>query len=258
MEGAEPFFFNGNGVGCLCLHGLTASPAEVRWLGESLSERGFTVYGPRLAGHGVQHRHLAHLRWQDWYLNALDGYHLLRSQCHQVFVTGLSMGGLLTLLLAASEPVDAIAVMAAPIKLPNERILGLARWIKYVRPYVDLPDTTDFPQRLKAEQKRRGEADRGRVRYDTWASQAIGELHRLMWVVDRNLAGVNAPALLLYSEADETVPFENMAYVQKRIGSTVIQTVSLHQSGHILSQDNEYQKVLTQIGQFFEQAASKN
>ena len=83
MQGAEPFYYPGGRVGCLCLHGLAASPAEVSWLGAYLAGRGLTVCGLRLAGHGADYRHLRYLRWQDWYLSALDGYRLLRAQCDQ-------------------------------------------------------------------------------------------------------------------------------------------------------------------------------
>ena len=41
VPGAEPFFFGvppGDRVGCLLLHGFTAMPEEMRWLGESLAE----------------------------------------------------------------------------------------------------------------------------------------------------------------------------------------------------------------------------
>ena len=101
MSGGESFFFKGGQVGVLCLHGFTASPAEVRWLGEHLAGHDYTVYGPRLPGHAPHPHDLARYRWQDWYLTALDGCHLLHSHCQQVFVVGHSMGGCLALLLAA-------------------------------------------------------------------------------------------------------------------------------------------------------------
>src|SRR4030095_16396304 len=95
MPGAEPYFHRGGKVGCLCLHGFTASPAEVKWFAQHLAAEGYTVYAPRLAGHGTRPQDLARTRWTDWYASASDGYHLLRQQCEKVFVCGMSMGGLL-------------------------------------------------------------------------------------------------------------------------------------------------------------------
>jgi carboxylesterase len=250
MQGAEPFFYPGGRVGCLCLHGITASPAEVRWLGGDLATHGLTVYGPRLAGHGAEYRHLARLRWQDWYLSALDGYHMLRQQCDQIFVAGLSMGALLALTMASSQPVDGLVVMAAPLKLPSARSLAMARWIKLWRRYMYMPDTSDFPTRLTAEQERRREPVLGRVRYDWWATQALEELHALMTVTDQRLHQVTAPTLLIYSESDETVPLINQQYIHERLGSDTVECVTYQRSGHILAQDYDYQDVIERAAAF--------
>jgi carboxylesterase len=250
MQGAEPFFFPGGEIGCLCLHGVTASPAEVTWLGRYLSEQGLSVYGPRLAGHGVHPQQLRHLRWQDWYLSALDGYHLLRERCEQVYVAGLSMGGLLTLVLGASVPVDGLVVMAAPVIFQNPRRLAMARWLKYLRPILHMPDTSGFEARLLEAQKRRGEPPIGRVRYDDWATQAIEELKKLADTANALLPQITIPTLLLYSEADSTVALANRDHIRARLGSTLVETHTFQKSGHILTQDIEYQQVLERAGKF--------
>ena len=40
---AEPFFFPGNRIGCLLVHGFTGAPKEMRWMGEYLNQQGYTV-----------------------------------------------------------------------------------------------------------------------------------------------------------------------------------------------------------------------
>ena len=66
MEGAEPFHFEGNGTGILVSHGFTGTPQSVRPLGEALAEEGFTVMGPRLAGHGTDMEDHAQSTALDW------------------------------------------------------------------------------------------------------------------------------------------------------------------------------------------------
>lgn len=243
MAGAEPFFYPGGGVGVLCLHGLTASPAEVRWLGEYLAGQGCAVYGARLAGHGTDYRDLRRTRWQDWYASALDGYHLLRGQCDQVVVAGLSMGGVLALLMGAALPVDGLVVMAAPVSTLLAKPMRRARWLRYIRPFLHWPDRSDFPQRLKAEQARRGEAAIGRVRYDDWATHGIAELYALMAAAEARLAQITAPVLLIYSEQDLTVPLGHRDFIAGALGSSVVETRTLAHSGHILPQDSERDEV---------------
>ena len=181
---------------------------------------------------------------------------MLRRHCQQVFVCGLSMGGLLALLLAASEQVDGLVVMAAPVQSAQNRIMNLATLLKYIRPYFDGSDKSDFPQRLIEEQKRRGEEARGRVRYDRWAYSGVDALYKLMKTVDMHLPGVQEPTLLMYSTADPTVPYSNLAYIQQRIGSTVVETATFERSGHILTQDVDHMAVCQRAGDFIEQQAA--
>ena len=53
MPGAGAYWFEGNEVGCLILHGFTGTPQNVRPLADYLARRGLTVSVPRIAGHGT-------------------------------------------------------------------------------------------------------------------------------------------------------------------------------------------------------------
>jgi carboxylesterase len=255
MQGAEPFLFPGNSIGCLVLHGFTASPAEVRWLGAHLAGRGWTVHGPRLAGHGTDYRHLARMRWEDWYASALDGYHLLKGMCGRVFVMGHSMGGLLALLLAANLPVDGVVALAAPVQF-NSRAVAYASRAKYLRPFTDQTDRSPLLAVVRAEQARRGEPVLGRVRYNIWSTGAVGELYRLAQQTDACLPGIRAPLCLIYSKGDRTVPLANQAYIAGRVGSAQVEQHTLSNSDHILVQDNERETVFRLAADFVSRHAT--
>jgi carboxylesterase len=158
MTGAEPYFLKGDSTGCLVLHGLAASPAETRWLGNYLAAQGHTVHGVRTAGHGTEYRTLARMTWRDWYASVIDGYHLLRPNCEKVIVVGHSSGGALGLMLASDErfQIDALAVLAAPVQFLS-RAVARTRWLKYIIPFVDLSDKSTLGDTIRAEQARRGE-----------------------------------------------------------------------------------------------------
>lgn len=251
MSGAEPYFHRGGATGCLCLHGFTASPAEVLWCARHLAQAGHTVYAPRLAGHGTHPRDLAHTRWTDWYGSALDGYHLLRQQCDAIFVCGLSMGGLLALLLSADVPVNGIIAMAAPIvTAAGPQRISLVRAIKFVLPFTDQSDRSDLPGRVRDEQIRRGENAVGRVRYDRWSTAAYEQLLRLRQTVVTRLPQVEAPLLLIFSEKDSLIGLESEAVIKQRVHSPTIETHLLKQSGHILTQDVEHMKVFQLAADF--------
>ncbi len=117
LEG-DTFFWEAGPVGVFLSHGYTATTAEVRLFAQRLHEKGFTVAGPLLAGHGTQPADLNRVRWQDWAASGEDVYGRLKSRCETVFVAGESMGGLVALHLAASHPeVRGVMLYAPAIQL---------------------------------------------------------------------------------------------------------------------------------------------
>ncbi len=253
MQGAHPYLLHGGSTGVLILHGLTATPAEPRWLGDHLHTAGYTVCGMRLAGHGTDHRALARIRWEDWAASAFDGYYLLSSLVDRVVIIGHSMGGVVAMALASDERIDvsALVLLAAPAEFES-RTVKMAHWLQHVLRYTDQTDKSPFVPLLKAEQARRGEPVLGRVRYDLWASRAVAELNEMTDYAYEHLPNVTAPTLLVYSRKDETIPYANMAKIQARIGAQTVETHTLEMSGHILPQDVERETVFETVESFLQ------
>jgi len=89
--------------GALVIHGLTDSPYSVRRTAEILNDRGFTVVGLRLPGHGTAPSALNHVTVEDWRAAVRIAYaHLLAEvdDDSPVLVAGYSNGGALSLDLA--------------------------------------------------------------------------------------------------------------------------------------------------------------
>ncbi|MDN5005586.1 alpha/beta hydrolase [Bradyrhizobium sp. GCM10027634] len=118
MQEAEPFFFNGNDIAVLVLHGFTGTTQSMRYFGQELHRRyGFTVRGPRLAGHGTTPDDMATTGFHDWISSCEEALHELATGGRSVFIAGLSMGGTLALNLAArfSTVVRGIVPINSPI-----------------------------------------------------------------------------------------------------------------------------------------------
>jgi len=118
-----PFYLNPgeSSIGVLICHGYLAAPEEVRLLGTYLAKFGYSVYGPRLKGHGTSPYNLADVTWKDWYDSLNRGYALLRSACEHVIIGGFSTGGTLALLAAANKAsnIAGLFTVNAPLQLKN-------------------------------------------------------------------------------------------------------------------------------------------
>jgi len=124
----EPFRLGSGDRGVLLIHGFCGTPPEMRGLGEHLAASGFRVHGALLKGHGTTPEDLASTRWTDWAESADAQLAELRKECAQVFVSGQSMGGALSLVLAARNPdVVAIATLSALVNLGRSTELQIDR-----------------------------------------------------------------------------------------------------------------------------------
>ncbi len=128
MPGAEPFFFKGNDIGVLVCHGFTGTTQSMRYLGEQLHGAGYTVIGPRLKGHGISPAAMARTTAADWIASVDEALEELRKTCSQIYMTGLSMGGTLTLFTAAShaDVIKGAIPINAVVQIGNPDMAGLA------------------------------------------------------------------------------------------------------------------------------------
>ena len=119
---AEPFFFLGDPSkpACLLIHGFTGAPKEMRLMGEYLHQQGFTCLGVRLAGHATHPEDMIRSHYTDWMTSVEDGYHLLRGFADNIFLAGLSMGGILSLLMSTRLDIRGVIAMSTPQRLPSD------------------------------------------------------------------------------------------------------------------------------------------
>ena len=107
--------------GILCVHGLTANPAEFDAISPYL--RG-SLHFSVLNGHCETPEALLVATKEGWYETVKNDYLAMREQHKNVLLMGMSTGALLTTALAAElsredEPLDGLVSIAAPLYLRN-------------------------------------------------------------------------------------------------------------------------------------------
>ncbi|GFH35069.1 alpha/beta hydrolase [Streptomyces pacificus] len=239
LPGAEPYRHEGGEVAVLLCHGFTGSPRSMRPWAEFLAERGLTVSLPLLPGHGTRWQDMAVTGWQDWYAEVDREFRALSAQHRQVFVCGLSMGGALTLRLAArhGDAVSGIAVVNPANKVhgPAAHALPVARHL--VRSTGGLAN--DIAKEGVDE-----------VAYDRVPLHAAHSLRNFLRLVDGELPQVTQPMLLLHSPQDHVVPPADSARILSRVSSTDIREVLLEQSYHVATLDHDAERIFEESHAF--------
>jgi carboxylesterase len=242
MPGAEPFFFEGNEVGCLVSHGFTGTTQSMRFLGEFLArEGGFTVIGPRLKGHGTTPEDMARSTAEDWVRSVEEAMHTLQQRCDQIFITGLSMGGTLTLYMAAMYP--SVFAGAVPINgavflnSPDMASLAFMAGAPPVVPGVG------------SDIKKPGEVE---LAYPVVPVPTMRHLYALIAVTRELLPRVTCPTLVFQSRDDHVVVPDNAPYIVEHVGARDRRLIWLEDSYHVATLDNEKEQMAAEIVRFIQ------
>ncbi len=239
IPGAEPFYFEGSETACLLVHGFTSTPREVRWMGEYLASKGFTVSGILLAGHGTSMEDMLKTTWRDWFESVLEGYESLSAKGKRVFALGSSMGGALVLHLAAHRPLAGVVGMSTPLKLTSPWIPFLPLIKHFVRFMPKGKGTWVDP-----------EVEKWHISYSHYPTASIIELLKLLNHYRDDLPDVRAPVLLMQSKTDNLVKPKNMEMLAKLLFNTSVETFWVEKSDHVITEDAEKEKVFRRAEDF--------
>lgn len=250
MNNGEPFLLQGGNHGVLLVHGFTGVPMEMALAGDYLQRQGYTVLGVRLAGHGTCPEDMARMTWQDWQASVEDGYALLRGLCPWVSVVGLSMGGLLSLCLAAEKKVESVVSLAAPVFIHPNRHLEM------------------LPPRSKAGgrflHRRRKFMPVPAIYYQAYRRMPLVSVYELLRGIEcmkDSLSTLHAPLLVMQSREDHTVLAKSAQYIYDNAASAEKEICWLEKSGHLLTVDSEREYVFQQMAAFlakYRKDVSKN
>jgi len=231
---AREFYYKGNNTGVLLIHGFTGTPSEMRFLGEFLRDKGYTVKGILLKGHGTTLDDMRKCSYRDWIRGTVEGYKSLKQECDEGFAVGLSMGGLLSLYLARNYDIKGAAALSTPIRI-HGRAAALAFIEKNFRTYI-----------LRKPEKRNINI----ISYDKSPLISVHNLFKLIRYIKENLQYIKKPVLIMQSYRDKTVSPLSANIIYNNIGSKDKSIIYLHGSGHVITCDNEKEQVFKEIYNF--------
>jgi carboxylesterase len=225
IPGGEPWSAPGGPHGVLVLHGFTGNPQSMRGLAEALHGAGFAVELPLLPGHGTSVDDMLDLGWADWSAAAEAAYEALAERVDKVVVAGLSMGGSLTLWLAARHPEIAGIVCVNPVvDIGAEMVDG-------VRQMLD-----GGVDRIPGIGSDVADPDVSEKAYDATPLRPLLSLADAAAQAIDDLVKVTCPVLLMTSPQDHVVEPRNSDIVADRVSGPV-ERVTLERSYHVATLD---------------------
>jgi len=236
---AGPFFYKGNEIGILLTHGFCSTAQEMQELGLLLhNEKGYTIFGVLLAGHGTSPADLAQTDMVDWYKSLKEGYDFLKQYCEKTVLVGHSMGGTLSLLLAGNEEVEGIVTLCTPIKVEyfmQDFLFLISDLLKY------------FPRRKEEIELMEKNS---LLNYRVSALKAVEHLLDLMEIAREELVKVSAPIFTITAGKDERVPIYNAQKIHQLVSSKIKEDYFSADSHHTILYGPEKHEISNKISHF--------
>jgi carboxylesterase len=245
----EPFLFLGepSKPACLLIHGFTGTPKEMRWMGEFLNQQGYTCLGIRLTGHATHPEDMIRSNWTDWTASVEDGYHLLRGVTDNIFLVGLSMGGILALLMSTQLDVKGVVAMSTPYKLPDDPRLRKIDWISKIVTYM--PKSSEEPGASWFDK----DAWKDHISYPQNPVRSIGQLNQLLGAMRAALPELRLPVLLIHSTDDGYVLPDNIELIYADLLNASDKTkLYVAGSGHVVTRDAARQQAFQHALEFIQ------
>lgn len=263
------FFLQGGEEAILLIHGITGTPSEMRYLGRRLHKAGYTVFCNTLPGHCSTLGDLKKATWQQIEEACVEDFSRLKDGHKRVFIGGLSMGALMSIHLAHKFPSDVSGIVAlAPTIFydgwalqKGKAVMELVWHVPWIRNMVNIRENWPFglkDEYLRAHMERfyknakAGEFDKKVFLFGSpfFPMCSLYQHHLFTKVVKREIPFVKTPILLIHARQDDMVSIKNSQYIYDTIGSAVKSLVVLEDSYHMVTIDNEKDRVAQEAVKF--------
>lgn len=247
IDGAESFLLRGeSNHGVLLIHGLTGLPAELYLLGKFLNDRGYTVLGVRLSGHGTTPEDLSRQTAEDFIDSARDGKNLLRGLVKNVSIVGHSMGALIAFLLASEDEkfVTRVISLAAPIFV--SKFLHIENLPPREKCFIDgVP--IFYPKLHRHLQNVPLAANKT---YRKIPLVTVHELFALTARVKECLKKIRQPVLIIHGMKDHTAALTSVEFIYKNVLSIEKKVFLCENASHSLPLGIERERIFVEIADF--------
>jgi len=267
------FFLPGDKNLCFLIHGLTGTAREMSSIAQRLNKQGFSVACPLMANHDKSISCLKRTSWQTLYDSMRSEFIKYLNDYESIFIAGLSFGALIGIMLAHEFPnkVKALNCFSPTLFFdgwgnPKSRIfLPLAYktpfkyWIYFKEEYPYGIKNQRLRTKIESFYKVAKLFDYSKVHlygYPVIPVSCMYQNELLAKKVISILKNIKTPIQLLQARDDDVTSPKNSHYIYDRIGSQDKEIVFLENSYHIITADQERDKVAEKTITFFQKYKS--
>jgi len=251
LQYPEEIFLQGdNGRAVILIHGLTGTPHEMKPLGI-----------------------LKTTRWPDFYQSARKAFIQTKDNYDLIFVSGLSVGALLSLLLAEEFP-DRIAGVSclSPTLFYDgwnapwyQCFLPLVTWnfLKYFFYFKEDPpygiknkEISKLVHRYYSTASINDISGVARYGYPYFPVALLHQQNLLAKYLIRKLKDIRVPVQFIQAKDDDVTSPKNSQFIHDRIKSEIKEIILLYNSYHVITADQERDKVAEEMEKFISRISS--
>lgn len=229
---AQPFEIGAGESALLLIHGFTGSPSHMRTVGDAVAGAGFSARGILLPGHGTSLEDMERSTGEQWLEACRTAFMEMREKYRSVAVCGLSLGGVLSLLLAEEFAPSAVILLAPAVRYASviNHLSPIAKHVMRVSRWKEM---------------KLGEAEFLReydIGYRGAPVSKVEDMTRLQRRARRGLRDVKAPLLVIQSHRDESVHRLTPEIITAGASSAVKEVCWVDRSTHVntIGPDREY------------------
>lgn len=240
MLGAGPFYFEGNNIGILLIHGGGGGTcADLKPLAEDLHMKGgYTINIPLLPGYGTTPKDLKNTRIDYWKSAINRELSILIEKCDKIVVGGHSMGGVLILILAANYNLDGIFTISAPI--------GVQRFLFHLVPLFKI-----FVKYHTIDSEQFKKDTNGKwVGYDKIPLNIATKLKKLMREMKKSLSEIKCPTLIFQGKLDSEIKSNSIDYIYDNITSKKKRKIWLENNDHPILDSPDHKQIVLELIKF--------
>ena len=256
----QPFLFEGEKPAALLIHGFPGSALEMRHLGKALNEAGWTVRGGLLPGFGSELPGLIQNNNDSWVESVRQELVDLRAAGHgPILLVGYSFGGALAMQVAATNPVDGLALISPMIWKEPPSMKPLLDFVRAmlplsVRPLQHIPlDSPLLEEELFQYQPEFDEDDPDQVEEMRRLEIPLMILDQLREVGREGLSAapqIKVPTLVIQGKQDKVIQPKWTEDMTKKIPGLVSYVALEGPHGLTMPHCPSFEEVLSKVVEF--------